>query len=71
MCRVLWFFRIISEVIPKDQSHNGRIWGFVSYLAQAGYLWRSVSSAPEPSTSTLGWLKPSLSVLMMIVGTPA
>ena len=28
-----------------------------------------MSSAPEPSTPTLGWLKPSLSVLMTTVGT--
>ena len=68
MCRVLWFFSMISEVLPKDQSYNGRIWSFLRYLTQAGYLWRSLSSAPESSTSTLGWLKPSLSVLMVIVG---
>ena len=46
MCRVLWFFRIISEVIPKDQSHNGRIWGFLSYLTS-----KSASKAPGSGRS--------------------
>ena len=68
MCRVLRFFSLCSEVLPKNQSHNGRICGFLSYLIWQG-IYGAVSSAPEPSTPTLGWLKPSLSVLMTTVGT--
>ena len=67
MCRVLWFFSTFSEVLQKDQNHNGSIWGFLSYLTWQG-ICGALSSAPEPSTSTLGWLKPSLSVLMTTVG---
>lgn len=50
-------FRMASKVILKDQSYNGRIWGFLGPLRWVGVFVKSVLSAPEPSTSVLACIR--------------